>query len=324
MATFAPLTCFISVMATQGKSAYNVTVAGGAIDAVLVMFKFAAGIIGNSAAMIADAVHSLSDLITDVVVLVFVKLSNKPRDETHDYGHGKYETLASAIIAIAMLAVGIMILYDGSVKILSAINGETLPTPGYIALWAALVGIAMKEWAYQFTARVGRRSHSQVMIANAWHHRTDALSSLGTAIGIGGAILLGHKWTVLDPIAAVVVSFFIIALALKILRKAIGDLLEQSLPKGLESEITRIVMDEPAVSDTHNLMTRRIGNHIAIEMHVRMLGCISLYEAHQHATSIERRLIERFGDGTHIGLHLEPIKVDGKYIDPSKDTKANE
>ena len=292
--------------------------AGSAVNVVLLVFKFVAGFFGGSAAMIADAVHSLSDFITDVIVLLFVRLSSKPEDSDHDYGHGKYETLATSLIGLALLCVGVMIMYNGVHSIVSAVMGNPLPQPGMIALAAALVSIALKEWAYRFTAKVGRECESQAVVANAWHHRSDALSSIGTAVGIGGAILLGDKWAVLDPIAAVVVSVFIIRTAWQLTKKSAGELLEQSLPAEMEREIVDIVACEPMTSEVHHLRTRRIGSHIAIEMHLRMPGDISLYESHQHATNIEQELRKRFGVSTHIGLHVEPLKINGKYVAPEK------
>ena len=300
------------------KSIYRVTLAGSAVNVVLLVFKFVAGFLGGSAAMIADAVHSLSDFITDVIVLLFVKLSAKPEDSDHDYGHGKYETLATSLIGLALMFVGVMIMHNGVCSIASAIMGNPLPQPGMIALAAALVSIALKEWAYRFTVKVGRKCESQAVIANAWHHRSDALSSIGTAVGIGGAILLGEKWTVLDPIAAVVVSVFIIRTAWQLTKQSAGELLEQSLPADMEREIVDIVAREPMTSEVHHLRTRRIGSHIAIEMHLRMPGDISLYESHQHATNIEQKLRKRFGASTHIGLHVEPLKINGKYVAPEK------
>ena len=292
--------------------------AGSAVNVVLLVFKFVAGFFGGSAAMIADAVHSLSDFTTDVIVLLFVRLSSKPEDSDHDYGHGKYETLATSLIGLALLCVGVMIMYNGVHSIVSAVMGNPLPQPGMIALAAALVSIALKEWAYRFTAKVGRECESQAVVANAWHHRSDALSSIGTAVGIGGAILLGAKWAVLDPIAAVVVSVFIIRTAWQLTKKSAGELLEQSLPAEMEREIETIVAREPMASEVHHLRTRRIGSHIAIEMHLRMPGDISLYESHQHATNIEQELRKRFGASTHIGLHVEPLKINGKYVAPEK------
>jgi cation diffusion facilitator family transporter len=298
------------------KEIYRVTLRGSAINALLVVMKLMAGIFGHSAAMIADGIHSLSDFLTDIAVIVFVRLSSKPQDKSHDYGHGKYETLATAIIGIALLIVGLMILSNGAVNIWHVIHGEILPSPGVVAFVAAVVSIVLKEWCYRFTASTGRRVGSEALVANAWHHRSDALSSVGTAMGIGGAIVLGSKWTVLDPIAAMVVGVLIVMTALKLVRSSMDELLEKSLPDDVEDSITAIAESEPQVSKVHNLRTRRIGNNIAIEMHIRMPGDISLYESHQHAMNIERKLKEKYGASTHIGIHVEPLKVDGKYQDP--------
>lgn len=305
------------------KEVYRVTIAGSLVNIVLLLLKFAAGIVGHSAAMIADAIHSLTDFATDVVVVVFVRLGNKPKDKGHDYGHGKFETLATAIIGIALLAVGIMICISGITKIYGVICGESLRQPGKVALVAAVVSIVLKEWAYRFTVRVGRKCHSEAVVANAWHHRSDALSSVGTMLGIGGAIFLGEKWTVLDPIAAIVVSVFIIKASLGLLLQSVKELTDASLPEDVESEIIKIANEEEGVSEVHNLRTRRIGNQIAIEMHVRMPGATSLYEAHRRATEIERRLKSRFGANTYIGIHLEPIKTNGHYEAPGTLGKAN-
>ena len=299
------------------KETYRVTIAGSIINILLLAFKFAAGILGHSAAMIADAIHSLTDFVTDAIVLVFVRLGSKPTDHDHDYGHGKYETLASAIIGVSLLVVGMMICYSGVTKTYHAMCGEPLQQPGFIALAAAVASVVLKEWAYRFTVRVGRRCHSEAVVANAWHHRSDALSSVGTTVGIGGAIILGEKWAVLDPLTAIVVCFFIMKAAWSVLSKAVGELTDGSLPKETEDEIEKIVSEDKDVSVVHNLCTRRIGNRIAIEMHVRMPGETSLYVAHHHATEIEKRLKQRFGADTHISIHLEPVKVNGHYEDPA-------
>lgn len=299
------------------KETYRVTIAGSIVNILLLAFKFAAGILGHSAAMIADAIHSLTDFVTDAIVLVFVRLGSKPTDRDHDYGHGKYETLASAIIGVSLLVVGMMICYSGVTKTYHAMCGEPLQQPGFIALAAAVASVVLKEWAYRFTVRVGRRCHSEAVVANAWHHRSDALSSVGTTVGIGGAIILGEKWAVLDPLTAIVVSFFIMKAAWSVLSKAVDELTDGSLPKETEDEIESIVSEDNEVSVVHNLCTRRIGNRIAIEMHVRMPGETSLYVAHRHATEIEQRLKQRFGADTHISIHLEPVKVNGHYEDPA-------
>ena len=300
------------------KKIYRVTLKGSAVNAFLLVSKFVAGIVGGSAAMIADAVHSLSDFLTDFVVIVFVKLSAKPQDEDHDYGHGKYETLATAFIGILLFFVGAMIMYNGAVSIYSAWKGEVLPVPGAVALIVALLSIAFKEWAYRFTVKVGKEVESQAVVANAWHHRTDAFSSVATAAGVGAAFFLGEKWAVLDPVAAVLVSVFIIKTAFELLSQACGELLEQSLPPDVEERIVKIAESEPEVTDVHGLKTRRIGNRIAIEMHLRMPGDITLYHAHCHVSNIEQSLKQEFGDTTHISIHFEPKKIDGKYCEPEK------
>lgn len=297
------------------KEVYRVTIWGSVINVVLLILKFAAGIFGHSAAMIADAIHSLTDFATDAVVLVCVTLGSKPVDKSHDYGHGKFETLATAVIALALLAVGVMICYSGVMKTYGAmVLGETLEQPGMVALIAAVVSIVLKEWAFRFTARVGRRCDSQAVMANAWHHRSDALSSVGTMFGIGGAIFLGPRWAVLDPLAAIVVSVFIVRASLGLIKQAVDELTDASLPEATENEIMEIAGKEEGVQEIHNLRTRRIGNSIAIDMHVRMLGSTTLFDAHQRATNIEHRLKDRYGKGTYVNVHLEPIKVNGKYV----------
>lgn len=290
------------------KEIFRVTIWGGIINVVLLVVKFAAGIFGHSAAMIADAVHSLTDFATDVVVLIFVHLGNKPADRDHDYGHGKYETLATAIIGTSLLAVGVLIFCSGAGKTWRAIQGEMLPSPGKVALVAAVASIVLKEWAYRFTVKVGKRCQSEAVVANAWHHRSDALSSVGTMIGIGGAILLGNRWTVLDPLASIVVSVFIVRAAWQLMMESMKELTEASLSDEDEAVIMHIAASEPGVSEVHNLRTRRVGNRIAIEMHARMLGSTPLVEAHLHATAIEHRIKEHFGPDTLVSIHLEPVK----------------
>ena len=295
-------------MISRDQKIYRVTLTGSIVNMILLVMKFVAGILGNSAAMIADAVHSLSDFLTDIVVIALVKLSSKPADKDHDYGHGKYETIATSIIGIALVVVAVMLAWNGIEKIIFVINGGEIESPCMIAFVAAVVSILLKEWVFRVTKKVALEVNSQALEANAWHHRSDAFSSIGTAIGIGGAVLLGNKWVVLDSIAAVIVSVLIFITAFRLLRQASGELLEESLPKETEDKIEAIVYQDSLVSDIHNLHTRRIGSIIAIEMHLRLPGDISLEESHRHATAIERALRDEFGSGTHIMLHIEPVK----------------
>jgi cation diffusion facilitator family transporter len=282
-------------MLTRDQKIYRVTITGSIVNIVLLVMKFVAGILGNSAAMVAYAVHSLSDFLTDIVVIVLVKLSSKPADKDHDYGHGKYETIATSIIGIALIAVSLMLAWNGIDKIIFVVKGGDIESPCMIAFIAAIVSILLKEWVFRVTKKVALEVDSQALEANAWHHRSDALSSIGTAIGIGGAVLLGNSFAVLDPIAAVIVIVFIFIAAYRLLRQASGELLEESLPKETEDKIEEIVYRDSLVSDIHNLHTRRIGSIIAIEMHLRLPGDISLEESHRHATAIERALRDEFG-----------------------------
>lgn len=285
-----------------------VTLVGSAGNAALLTFKFIAGILGNSSAMIADAVHSMSDFVTDILVLVFVSISAKPQDQSHDYGHGKFETIASFLIGLGLVAAATGIVVSGMLNLFDWWRGAQLEAPGWIALWAALLSIAVKEMLYQYTARRGKALNSQVMIANAWHHRSDALSSIGAAVGIGLAIWLGQRWTVFDPLASIVVGLMLVKVAYELLKTTVNELTESSLPEETEHEILQIIQSFGDVRQPHNLRTRRIGNHIAIEVHVRMDGQLPLTIVHERATTIERKLKERFGPDTHVALHMEPIK----------------
>lgn len=284
------------------------TLVGSVVNLVLVAFKLLAGFLGRSSAMIADGIHSLTDLVSDFMVLIFVKLSSKPQDETHDYGHGKFETLASASVGLLLLAVGIGLLYDGVIRTIGFFNGESIAQPGMIALWAALISILAKEALYHYTIYKERGLNSPAMVANAWHHRSDALTSVATLIGIGGAILLGSKWAVLDPITAAFVSIFIIKAACKPLKGSFDQLLERSLPEEQKREIEQIVLSTPDVCGMHRLRTRPLGNCIAIEMHIKLRGDMTLVEAHDVASAVESRLREHFGPNTHISVHMEPEK----------------
>lgn len=293
---------------TREREIYKVTLVGSAANVLLTVFKFVAGIVGHSAAMTADAVHSLSDLLTDAVVLVFVRVGAKPEDCGHDYGHGKYETLATTIVGFALAIVAVGIGWRAVEALLFWYGGGTLAAPGMLALWAALVSIILKELVYQYTVRRGKDLNSPAVEANAWHHRSDALSSLGTLVGIGGAILLGNRWTVLDPLAGLIVAIFILRVAFKLLKQGFDELMEASLPDEVEKEILAIVTSFPDVRDPHHLRTRRIGSRYAIELHIRMDGQMHLAESHARTCEIEQALKARFGEKTHITLHVEPTK----------------
>ena len=289
------------------KEIYKLTLWGSLVNFLLLVFKFVAGFVGNSAAMIADAVHSLSDFITDIIVILFVRVSSMPKDENHHYGHGKYETLATAIIGVVLFAVGVGILVNAVETIIDFFHGKELAAPNIWALGAAAVSIVFKEALYQYTVYKGKNLNSNAVMANAWHHRSDALSSIGTLLGISGAMFLGEKWRVLDPIAAFLVSIFILKVAIELTKASLEELLEKSLPRKTQEKILNIIHSFPEVKSPHNLRTRHIGSNIAIEFHIRMDGNLSLNEVHEITKRMENALKAEFGPLTHIGIHMEPI-----------------
>lgn len=292
------------------SQANRVTVLGSIVNFILTGLKLLAGILGNSAAMIADAIHSLSDFATDLVVLITMRITRQPMDADHDYGHGKFETLATMIIGVALLLVGAGIGWSGIKTVHAAVDGETIPKPHYIALIAAAVSIVVKEWLYRWTVIVGKRIQSQAVIANAWHHRSDAFSSIGTLAGIGGAIVLGDRFTILDPIASIVVSFFIIRVALQISYGSMSEMLERSLPAEEKEKLLKLTLTVAGVMDPHNLRTRRIGNYIATELHIRVNSELSVIEGHRIASEVEKLICATYGEGTIVSVHVEPENED--------------
>lgn len=296
-------------MEAREKEIYTVTLVGTAVNAILIVLKFIAGFVGRSSAMVADAVHSLSDFISDIIVLVFVKIAGKPKDKGHDYGHGKFETLATMIIGILLFIAGIGLMINGVESVIASLNGQTLERPTMLALVVALASIGSKEWLYRYTLKAGKRLNSPAVTANAWHHRSDAVSSLGTLVGIAGAMFLGDRWRILDPIAAIVVSVFIIKSGYDIVKPCIAELLEASLPDNTEREIITLVTSVPGIESVHNLRTRRIGNGIAIDLHAQMDGNLTLSQAHEKATAAENAIRRAFGNNSIINIHMEPLSL---------------
>lgn len=293
---------------TREQAIYKVTWIGFFVNVLLSVGKLIAGFVGRSGAMIADGVHSVSDFATDIVVLLFVRISAKPKDEDHDYGHGKYETLATVVIGVALAAVAIGILVDSAERIAQVLHGESIARPGIVALVAAAVSIVAKEALYWYTMLTAKRVDSPALKANAWHHRSDAFSSIGTLIGIGGAYFLSEQWRVLDPIAAIVVGVLIIKVAYDLVMPGLNELLERSLPKEQEDEIVALVLADKRLSDVHNLKTRRIGAGIAVELHVRVQGNMTVNESHAITRNIEQLLRQQYGDRTQVIIHIEPLK----------------
>ena len=296
----------IIMMKNREQEIRSITLWGAVVNIALTVLKIVAGVLGRSAAMIADSVHSLSDLLSDIVVIVFTHISSKGKDRDHSFGHGKFETLATLIVSIILLAVGADLMAGGVKSIIAVMGGEVLPKPGYIALAAAIVSIAAKEILYRATVRKGQKVNSPVVIANAWHHRSDAFSSIGSLAGIGGAILLGEKWTVLDPLASCAISVAIIVVAVKMALPSLAELLETSLPEDIEKEITQTAMEVAGVNDIHELKTRRNGISFIIDAHIVVSPSMTVVEAHDIATAVEDRLRAKYGNETQISIHVEP------------------
>jgi cation diffusion facilitator family transporter len=288
------------------KQIKNVTLQGSLINFILTIGKIIAGVVGHSTAMIADGIHSLSDFVTDVIVVLFIKVSGKEKDKSHHYGHGKFETFATMLISFALIIVGLGILITGAGKIIDSLKGELIEQPGFIALYAALISIVFKEGLFWYTKIEGKKLNSQAMIANAWHHRSDAFSSIGTALGISGSILLGENWRILDPIAGIIVSFFILKVAWDIAKPSIDELLDSSLPEATEKELEEIIEKTNGVKNFHNLRTRKIGEIISVEVHIKVDKNMTVELSHQIASEIEITVRENFGKRTHVIVHIEP------------------
>ena len=295
----------ITDMAREKKAA-RVTWVGFFTNLLLSTAKIMAGVVGRSSAMIADGIHSLSDFITDFIVIIFIKISSKHEDSDHPYGHGKFETFATMLISFALFIVAIGIFYSGSVKIYEVLNGRVIERPTYLALIMAAVSIVVKEILYRYTIIVGRKIESPAVIANGWHHRSDAFSSIGTLIGISGAMFLGERWRILDPITSVIVGIFIIGVAYKLARPSIQELLEMSLPEEIEHSIEQKIQATPGVITFHHLRTRKNGNAFIIDMHIKVDPHSSIVEAHDIATHVENNLKAAFGKHTQINVHIEP------------------
>jgi len=286
--------------------ARHVTWVGFWINALLGVLKVLAGIFGRSSAMIADGVHSFTDFFTDIIVLVFVGISRRKANHEFQYGHGKFETFATMLLALILGIVGVLFFVDGAEKTWRAFHGEVLPEPTWLAVSMALCSVLSKEWLFRYTRSAGERIHSPVVVANAWHHRSDAISSMATMVGIGGASFLGVHWRVLDPIAAMVVSVFIILVAVKIGRPAIAELLEVSLPGEIVERMYGIIGGTPGVEAFHHFASRRNGNHMFVDFHIKVNPHITVEHAHYIATEVETRLKNELGRDLIATIHIEP------------------
>lgn len=291
----------------QGYSAANrCTVISSILNLILSALKVAAGILARSQAMLADGIHSLSDLISDAVVLIGLRISNQPSDRRHRYGHGKYETLATVIIGLLLGAAGAGLLWQGISTLADAASGTTLPVPGWAAAAAAALSILAKELLYRYSFNIGKKFNIPSMIANAWHHRSDAFSSIASLIGISGARLLGGKWLILDPLAGILVSFLILKVAWSITGESVQQLLECALPEENETRIREIIDRIPEVKYFHRLRTRAVGRTAVIDLHIKVDADLKIGAAHEIATVVEQAIKQEFSEDSIVNIHIEP------------------
>lgn len=284
----------------------RVTWGGLIVNLLLTGLKLVAGFVGASQAVVADAFHSLSDLSTDVAVLVGVRYWSAPPDKTHPYGHGKIETIVTASIGLALAAVAAGIGYSA----LATLHEKDAGHPGWIAFAAAAVSIVTKEALYRWTVRVGRRAKSPAVVANAWHHRSDALSSVPAAAAVAVAVFF-PSWSFVDHVGALVVAMFILQAAWAIIKPTLGQLVERSASTDVRDRIERIVLDTPAVRSTHAIRARYVGSGLQVDLHIQVEPQMSVLDGHEVARQVRRRLTEQGPDVTDVIVHLEPYLPDG-------------
>lgn len=287
----------------------HVTLVGFWINAALVVIKLFFGYWGHSDALVADGYHSLSDFFTDFLVIFFVGIAYKQADKDHPYGHGKFETAASVLIAFVLLIVALGIGYEGVKTLVDNYHGVPIPRPDVFTIVVAAVSILAKEYCYRYTIRVGKRINSSSVIANAWHHRSDAISSIATLIGVTLSYALGEHWRILDPIASILIGVFILISAIKIAMPSINELLEMSLPQEEIDKIHNLIQGVNGVKRVHNLRVRRNGHNMIVDVNVHVDPEISVRAGHAIATDVEDALHEQFGSDLIIYVHVEPESV---------------
>ncbi|MCM1450575.1 MAG: cation diffusion facilitator family transporter [Clostridiales bacterium] len=284
----------------------HVTLVGLWINVALVAAKLIFGYWGKSDALVADGYHSLSDFITDFIVIAFVATAYKKADKGHPYGHGKFETIASVLISIILLLMGLFIGYEGIVTMVKSFRGEILPRPDIWTLFVAVFSIFAKEFCYRYTMRYGVKLNSSALKANAWHHRSDAISSVATLIGVSFALFMGPYWRIMDPIASIVIAVMIAVSAIRIAMPSINELLEISLPPELIKQMLDVIKSVPGVLRAHNLRARRNGHSYIVDVNIHVDPDITVREGHAISTAVEHHLYERFGKDMIIYVHTEP------------------
>jgi cation diffusion facilitator family transporter len=279
----------------------NVTWIGILINVVLSVVKFVLGVLGNSQAVVADAVHSLSDLGTDFAILFGVRFWTKSPDEDHPYGHGRIEILVTAGISLVLFLVAGGIGY----KALRALRADGIGQPGWIAFWGAAASIVSKELLYRWTVRVGRAVRSSAVVANAWHHRADALTSIPIALAVAVATV-SAAWSFVDRIGAVIVSVFIMYTAWRIIKPVLEELLGKGVPEEQKKQIEKTARSVEGVEVVHAVRTRRMGSGIFMDLHVLVDGDMTVRKGHDISEHVKQILLERFDDVMDVTVHLEP------------------
>ena len=286
-------------MLNQVREITRITVLGAVLNFFLAILKLSVGIVIGSPALVADAAHSLSDLSTDAFVILGVRLSSRPPDESHPFGHGKYETTSAFLVGMALIAVGFFVIYEAGL----ALYHHEHNIPGYPVLIVAAVSIVSKEWIYQVTQRVARRVKSPALRANAWHHRSDAMSSVAVLIGgIAGMAGWGHG----DQLAAIIVGAMVGLVGLNTLWKAFVDFTEGSIPARERDLIAEAVQSVPGVKGWHRMRTRVVGREVFMDLHLLVDGRLSVHEGHGISTSVERAIRQALDRPINVLAHLEP------------------
>ncbi len=288
------------------EKARKVTVLSFIINCILSAGKITIGIIGTSGALIADGIHSLSDLITDIIVFVSLKIAQKPADDKHNYGHGKVEIVATVLVSIALFIAGFTIGRDGIEDLIGFFKGGAAESPALIVVIAAGISLIVKELLFRYTMKTGKETGSEVLIANAWHQRSDAFSSLGVLVGSGGAWLLGNNFAFLDSAAQIIVSLFIFRAAYKILMPNLGQLADAAIDEDEINEIRKMLEANPNVIDYHHLRTRHVGSLHAIDVHILVDPHHDINSAHDISTMIECELKSYLGTDCFVSIHIEP------------------
>ena len=289
-------------MSERTETAMHISRVSILANAFLSVFKLIAGILGRSGAMISDAVHSFSDVFSTIIVMIGMYFSGREADETHPYGHDRFESVASVVLSAILIITAYGI---GRTGVQAIMNGaQNTPVPGMIALVAAIVSILVKEAMFHYTKAGAKKIKSDALMADAWHHRSDSLSSIGSLIGIGGA-MLGYK--ILDPIASLVICLFILKAAYEILISAVDKMVDKAVDEETMEQIRSIILEEPGVLAIDDIKTRKFGSGFYVDIEIAADGSQTLTEAHDIAEAVHDRLEEEMSDIMHVMVHVNPV-----------------